>query len=243
MNRLQAELQRLAFASEGAGVPTPDANPEGGVRTMVLELAGPGAWDALGKVWQGVQAELHWPAPGIAVSGRDGYQLWFSLADVVPAEDAAALLEALRKRYLADVARHRVRVHPADAAGGKQVLAAPPAETEPGRWSAFIAPDLAALFAEEPWLDLAPSPDAQADLLARLQSTTAAQWREAWERVRPAAERAFPAAGAPPAATGLLHQDPRRFLLEVMNDPAVELQLRIEAAKALLPCGEGRSDL
>ena len=29
--------------------------------------------------------------------------------------------------------------------------------------------------------------------------------------------------------------DPKRFLLEVMNDRSVELQLRIEAAKALLP--------
>lgn len=29
--------------------------------------------------------------------------------------------------------------------------------------------------------------------------------------------------------------DPKGFLLEVMNDPAVELHLRIEAAKALLP--------
>ena len=32
----------------------------------------------------------------------------------------------------------------------------------------FVAPDLAALFADEPWLDLPPSSDAQADLLARL---------------------------------------------------------------------------
>jgi len=28
---------------------------------------------------------------------------------------------------------------------------------------------------------------------------------------------------------------PRQFLLDVMNNPAVELHLRIEAAKALLP--------
>lgn len=29
--------------------------------------------------------------------------------------------------------------------------------------------------------------------------------------------------------------DPKRFLLEVMNDSTAELRLRIEAAKALLP--------
>jgi len=33
--------------------------------------------------------------------------------------------------------------------------------------------------------------------------------------------------------------DPRRFLLSVMNDSTAELQLRIEAAKALLPFFEG----
>ncbi|MDZ4295265.1 MAG: hypothetical protein U1C47_25500 [Hydrogenophaga sp.] len=31
------------------------------------------------------------------------------------------------------------------------------------------------------------------------------------------------------------YQDPRRFLLDVMNDPTVALVLRIDAAKALLP--------
>jgi hypothetical protein len=30
------------------------------------------------------------------------------------------------------------------------------------------------------------------------------------------------------------YQDPRRFLLDVMNDPTVALALRIDAAKALL---------
>lgn len=31
------------------------------------------------------------------------------------------------------------------------------------------------------------------------------------------------------------HTDPRRFLLDVMNNEALEMHLRIEAAKALLP--------
>ena len=31
------------------------------------------------------------------------------------------------------------------------------------------------------------------------------------------------------------HTDPRRFLLDVMNNEAIEMHLRIEAAKALLP--------
>jgi hypothetical protein len=38
------------------------------------------------------------------------------------------------------------------------------------------------------------------------------------------------AAGTAPEA-----RDPKRFLLAVMNDPATDMPLRIEAAKALLP--------
>ena len=38
-------------------------------------------------------------------------------------------------------------------------------------------------------------------------------------------------------ATAASRDDPRRFLIEVMNDERVALALRIEAAKALLPYG------
>ena len=68
MNRLEAEFQRLYLpvapehlAPTGLGTH---------VRVMVLDVAGPSAWDALVKVWQGVQADLQLPAPGIAVNGR-----------------------------------------------------------------------------------------------------------------------------------------------------------------------------
>ena len=36
------------------------------------------------------------------------------------------------------------------------------------------------------------------------------------------------------ASTIRRHDDPRQFLLDVMNDPSVAMELRIEAAKALL---------
>ena len=106
--RLQSERDRLYRAED-----------DGRVRALVLALARPADWAALGRVWQGVQTDLGWPAPGIAVSGTDACQLWFSLAEPVPPAEAHALLEHLRTRYLADIPPHRVellrrnRRHPA----------------------------------------------------------------------------------------------------------------------------------
>lgn len=217
MNRLQAELQRLyAHGSHAPG----RTGADGRVRAMVLELARPASWDRLAAVWRGVQADLELPAPAIAVTGSEGYQLWFSLAEPVAADRAAAFLESLRRRYLGDVARDRIALQPS-------VL--PPAEAAPGHWSAFVAPDLAAVFADEPWLDLPPGPDAQADLLARLGSMKPGALERALGD--PAAQPVDAPPAPAPAADG---QDPRSFLLAVMNDRAVDLRLRIEAAKALL---------
>ncbi|HSV82470.1 MAG TPA: hypothetical protein VLK85_25030 [Ramlibacter sp.] len=251
MNRLQAELQRLylspsagADAAEPAGLAL--TGPDGQVRSLVLELAGPSSWERLNKIWEDVQVELDFPAPGIAVSGIDGYQLWFSLAEPVPAAQARDMLSALRQRYLGDVAPERVRMSPAGAT--PTIRGVPPTEAAPGQWSAFVAPDLATLFVEEPWLDLPPSPDAQADLLSRLRSVPPADFQRALARLasaEAATDSAMTLSGteAGVAKTLSFQQDPRRFLLEVMNDPAVELRLRIEAAKALLPGFEGQRPL
>jgi len=212
MNRLQSELQRLY---------PPD---DGGVRAIVLELPGPGAWEQLAPLWQGVQSELQLPAPGIAVSGS-GYQLWFSLAQPVPQQQALAFLEALRGRYLADVPPERIRTRPGDGSAA-EISGLPPGERGEERWAAFVAPDLAALFEHEPWLDLPPGNEAQAELLARLRSMAPADLQRALAQA--------------PAAAPAAQQDPRSFLLQVMNDRAIDLQLRIEAAKALLPWFEGQ---
>ncbi|MDB5752763.1 MAG: hypothetical protein JWP65_3184 [Ramlibacter sp.] len=217
MNRLDTELHRL--------YPAPAA--PGQVRAMVLELARPASWEALSRVWQGVQAELELPAPAIAVSGVDGYQLWFSLAHAVPAAEAANFLEQLRRRYLADIAPERLALHPFQGAA----VTPPPVEARPGNWSAFLAQDLAALFVEEPWLDLPPGLDQQAELLSRLTSIKPAELGRALARLLATPE----AAQAPQAAAGGAATTPKAFLLEVMNDRAAPLALRIEAAKALLP--------
>lgn len=229
MNRLQAELRRLY----GPRADDPSSHGDR-VRALVLELARPASWEPLAKVWQGVQAELGLPAPAIAVSGLDHCQLWFSFSEPVRLAEAQALLASLRTRYLADVAPERIASRLPDAA-------TPPFEAAPGRWSAFVTSDLASLFGDEPWLDLPPGVDAQADLLSRLESIRPEDLPRAMERLRAALE---PTGGgdaiATRAATAGGARDPRSFLLEVMNDQAIALQLRIEAAKALLPWSEDR---
>ncbi|MGV3571298.1 MAG: hypothetical protein ACO1PB_11925 [Ramlibacter sp.] len=214
MDRLETELQRLYGAPQGGGR----------VRAAVLELARPADWQTLARVWQGAQADLDLPPPAIAVNGRDGHQLWFSLAPSVEAAQATALLEALIAHYLHDVPPERIAMTPS---------AAPPVEVEAGRWSAFVAQDLASLFADEPWLDLPPGADAQAEMLSRLKSIQPEALERALERLSAAAVPPPAAVAAPAPAPDA--SDPRRFLLSVMNDPAVDLRLRIEAAKALLP--------
>ena len=233
MNPLQTELQRLYLA------------PEGLVRALVLELARPADWGLLSPVWRGLQTDLALPAPAVMVSGGDGYQLWLSLAEPVPLAEAATFLEALRRHYLAEVAPQRIRLTPALAAPASQpALPVPSQQLATGYWSAFVAPDLAPIFADEPWLDQPPSPEAQASVLAGLQSIKAAAFAAALARLRPVAPTKRPpepsssvTSCAPLASSERL--SPKAFLLAVVQDPAVALDLRIEAAKALLPYVEG----
>ncbi len=254
MNRLQAEFHRLYLppSPDGGAIDSGESgriDAEGRVRAMVLGLARPADWPALSALWRGVQVDLELPAPAIAVNGIDGYQLWFSLSEPVPVAQAFAFLDALRQRYLGNVAPARLSMLPAVDASASRHAPWPPrmpaCQAETGHWSAFVAPDLAAVFADEPWLDVPPNPDGQADLLSRIAIAQTAAFRQALDQIRPAAVPAAPDAPGskidPPnpewasASQGLT---PKQFLLAVMHDPTVELHLRIEAAKALLPCFE-----
>ena len=217
MNRLDSELQRLAFVAPAGG----DAD---GTRAFTLSLAGPSAWESLAAAWNGVQSELGLPPPAIAVAGDAGYQLWFAVAQTIPVQHASAFAQALAHRWLGDKAPVRIATGPRDAP--------PPRELAPGRWSAFVTADLAGLFTEETWLDLQPGEDAQADLLARLQPMAPQDVQRALQQLA-AAEQAHAASPSPTVT------DPRQFLLSVMNDASVPLALRIEAAKALLPRAAG----
>ena len=227
MNRLQSELRRLYLPHSAADAAASSLiDSEGRVRAMVLELARPASWEVLSKVWRGVQTDFELPAPAIAVSGTEGLQLWFSLSEAISVPQASAFLELLRLRFLPDVAPQRLGLMPEHARHAPWV----PAQQEPsGNWSAFVAPDLAPVFADTPWLDIQPSNEGQAELLARLESIKPPAFEAALARLRPAA----PQLAAPATQTRSL--DAKRFLQQVMNDDTVALALRIEAAKALLP--------
>jgi hypothetical protein len=238
MNRLLTELDRLYLVGP-AGVP-PAArlvDATGGVRAMVFEVLQPAGWDALSKVWQGVQTELELPAPGIAASGRDGLQLWFSLESAIPARRATVFLEALAARFLPDTRATRIRLLPDAADPVRHPALVPALQADTGNWSAYVAPDLAAIFSEAPWLDVEPGEEGQAALLRGLQSIKPGAFESAAERLDARARdaRASSAATATTAAAASpADAEPRRFLMRVMNDDSVPLALRIEAAKALL---------
>lgn len=230
MSRLLSEWQRLYAAGPNGSL----IDAQGRVRALVLQLARPADWRTLSRVWQGVQADLSLPAPAIAVTGRDGYQLWFSLAQAVSLAEARAFLRALQERYLADVAPERVSLWPVSDAQGPaglrhaDPLPAPDGQPVlPDQWAAFVAPDLAPVFSDTPWLDLPPNLEGQADLLSRLASLSPAEW----------ATVCAPVEAPPDLPRPVTAQvDPRQFLLDVMTNEAIDMALRIEAAKALLPC-------
>jgi len=226
MSPLQSELHRLYH------VPSTDTPAAGrGLRAMVLEVVAPPSWRALGEVWQGVQDVLGLPAPGIAVSGTDGLQLWFSLAEPVAETQAEAFLEAIRARFLPGIARNRIRLLAGVAAP------VPAVQAGTGNWSAFVAPDLAPVFDDTPWLDIEPNQEGQTALLRALRVTPAADFASALHALAPQSARPIDASpattGAAPAVSA--ESEPRSFLLRVMNDETAPLALRIEAAKALLP--------
>ncbi|MDP3824236.1 MAG: hypothetical protein Q8R33_22410 [Burkholderiales bacterium] len=241
MNRLQSELQRLYLPrspahAEADTQPSPLIDPQGMVRAMVMELARPASWELLSRVWQGVQAELELPAPAIAVSGVDGLQLWFSLEEPVAASQAQAFLESLRVRFLPDVDARRVRLMPASDTSAlrpeRHARLVPALQEQTGNWSAFVAADLAPIFADTPWLDIAPNEEGQATLLRGLNMIKPAVLEEALKRLAPSVDA--PAAPPRPVPVAAADADPKRFLVRVMNDDTVALALRIEAAKALL---------
>ena len=244
MDRLEAEHARLYLPADHNAPAL--ISPTGQVRALVIELQQSAGWNATAALWQSMQDELGLPAPAIAISGRDGYQLWISLKQAVSIELAHHFLGLLRQRFLATIAPRHVRLLPApdDSGTGTACHARllPCHLEETDRWSAFVAPDLAALFADEPWLDLPPSSDAQADLLARLGSTGPEEFQQALAQLQPVAASANPSPETPgqrltaasKTEAGPGWTDPRQFLLAVMNDREVEMGLRIEAAKALL---------
>lgn len=245
--RLTQELSRLYRVAHPAHeAPTSLVGADGHVCALILEIARPADWAVLSAAWQGAQADLELPAAAIAVSGTDGLQLWFSVSEPVPVREAAAFLQGLHHRYLPGVPAKRVHLYPQPASDAARAWAhAPqvPALQASGNWSAFISADLPAVFADEPWLDLPPNPEQQADILSRLRSISRPQFQQALALLGTAPQpedTAHPvrATAATPAQEAEA-ADPRAFLLQVMHNPQIDMQHRIEAAKVLLAHGAG----
>ncbi len=219
MDKLDAELRRLHLS--------PAEPPASGGQALCLGFRRAADWESVAALWHAAQAELDLPAPAMSIDG-EGYRLWFSLAERVADETARRFIDGLIRRYLAELPDARLHI---DFAASP-----PPAELIPDeRWAAFIDPGLGSMFAAEPWLDMAPNRNQQADLLAALRSIRPAELSHALDRML---AQTSPAAA--PAALETLSLSgpfthPRDFLLAVMNDPQAGSLARIEAAKALLP--------
>ena len=287
MNKLFSELQRLYLLddpqwqsqrSDGIschpeGLLTPEivaaslageksvafslVSVDGLSRAMVIKFNQPGDWERVASLFQAVQEELDLPAPAVSVSGHQGYRLWFSLAEPLPAEQARCFLKALYDQYLADVPAADIELLPevdgpaSTGRGSTQLVPAQNGQT--GKWSAFIDPSLGSMFIDEPGLEMAPSLDKQAAILAGQESIKAVDFQRALDLLLRHAQDPLVAqseaeqarmAGQPAAACDRSrsrlnvcqhYSDPKSFLLAVMNDASASPRHRIKAAQALLP--------
>lgn len=222
MNRLLAQWQRLFLTtdrSEHPGTAPALQDAAGRTRALLIELSRPADWPALAAVWQGVQQDLGLPAPAIAVSGTEGFQLWFALAEPLKPAQGLALLQAICTRYLPDVAAQRLHLQAgeqvvggragdtageraSERAGGRMAIPLPPQlQAAPDQWSAFVSQDLAPVFADSPWLDIEPGVEAQADVLAAVGSISPDALQQALALLAPApSEPGQPATAAPARA-------------------------------------------
>lgn len=226
MERLDAVLQRLYGESVSGR----------GRRVLLLVFRRSCDWPGVAGVVRVVQEDLALPAPAVSVSGDSGFIVWFALDGTVSAEAGRAFLAALRQTALIDIAESDLDL----LAMPEQLPQIPACCANTGRWSAFIDPSMGSLFVDEAGLDFGPPPDRQADLLAGLACIDADSLQAALSKIAP------PPNGPQLALTemtpGLVgpYAEPEDFLRAVMNDPAVPLVFRIEAAKGLLSAAKVR---
>ena len=268
MQRLLAELQRLYFLpgpglpsqAAGAGNALPAAvdlvDADGRARVMLVDFRRADDWVSVSKLLHALCSELELPLPALSVAAGGGYRLWLSFAEPLPAGELAAFAEALRCRYLADLPAAHLAFAPA-AAEPSALPLVPAADEQSGKWSAFIDPTMGSAFVDEPGLPIAPNLQRQAEMLAGLKSVDRADWLRVTallQPAQPAVQERVQESGEPGRgqsrdqgreSSGLdvagQHQDPKSFLLAVMNDPSVAMHDRISAAQALLPWFAGPS--
>ncbi len=258
MKKLLAEFYRL-YSPNGLHDLTDEASKEfglissgGQVRGLVLGFQRASDWPKVAMCHQGIQDDLEFPAPGLSVSGRSGYQLWLSLADGISVAQAQVFFESLKRRYFADIPVQHLRFYPSI---DKPAVSFVPAISDlSGKWSAFIDPTMGAMFLDESGLEMAPNMDRQADMLSGLKCIAADDFGRALGILHlpsanaadvlecVAANDSESAAGSnnPRLDLGGNYADPKSFLLAVMNDPSASVGHRIDAAKALLPYFEDK---
>lgn len=224
MDKLSGELQRLHFL--------PEQRVEAGQSALGLAFRRAADWESAALLWRAVQDELDLPAPAVSVDGQ-GYCLWFSLAEPVDDQQARRFLDGLQRRYLTDLPASRLEF---GIAGNL-----PPCPlAEPERWAAFIDPGMGSMFTTEPWLEMAPNRNQQADLLAAFTSMRTSDFVRALALLQPAGQPVEDDGNTAESSASFLalqgpFANPKQFLLAVMNDPGASPQQSIEAAKALLP--------
>ncbi|WP_371325386.1 hypothetical protein VX159_07675 [Dechloromonas sp. ZY10] len=245
-DRLDGELRRLFLPTAGKQLCT----PAGDCRLLTLRLLRSADWEALAGLLAGLADELELPLPALSVEAQGGYRLWFSLAEPVAPAAGQAFLQGLLQRYLPALPAGRVAL--ALPSGTEELPAIPAVDTAGERWSAFIDPGLGAMFCDEAGLDIAPGRDRQADLLVPVRSWSRADFTRACSELAALVGTATASvAGTPPPVAGeavspvalgggwqqvgTAYDNPRSFLLAVMNDPGASPEQRLRAAEALLP--------
>lgn len=207
-------------------------------RLLILDVPQAVDWPHVAALLAGLEQDLAMPLPALSVEGRStAYRLWFSLAPGVTIGLGRRLLEALQAVYLADLPQGHCQI----TVPGDEPVAFPPRSNGQG-WSAFVDPQLGGMFRDDPWLEMELDQRSQAERLAQIVSLTEADVQRALETLAPRMSAGV-AVGHGGASLALISSGaqvqsaPAAFLLSVMNDERVELALRIEAAKALLPFG------
>lgn len=246
MEKLIAQLLRLYIP---AGTPAPESladhllgrtpvapplvTADGLTRCVVvpfdkaLDAAGRDGWTRLCDAAHALQADHGLPAPAVSIDGEHGFCLWISLAAPVPAALAGRFAERVHATWSPGSALRQ------DA----RAAALPPClNPRTGKWAAFIHPGMGASFADEPGLDIAPPPTAQAAFLEDLESAGLALFQRAVDALaapQPQPQQiASPAPSAPAAAAAGVAGSPDTLLLK---DATLEDIVRFLHARNIEP--------